>query len=128
MTSRELETWELWFPNAAANGLLFARSRIDQTRVLWIHAAPAVLAVTVRNHLDHPIAHEGQLTRQGPQLPMTRLNRTEAAIERHDGWPTSADLGSLVVLPGGEVGVLLEWWNADDHSEWRWRVEFYNHR
>ena len=42
--------------------------------------------------------------------------------------PTSNDLGSLIILPGGEVGTLLEWWNAEDGTEWRWRVEFYNHR
>jgi hypothetical protein len=33
-----------------------------------------------------------------------------------------------VVLPGGEVGILLAWWNAEDGSEWRWQVEFYNQR
>ena len=35
--------------------------------------------------------------------------------------------GALVILPGGEVGTLVAWWNAADGSEWRWRVEFYNH-
>lgn len=44
-----------------------------------------------------------------------------------DGWPTDADLGRLVILPGGEAGILQAWWNADDRSEWRWSVEFYNH-
>ena len=38
------------------------------------------------------------------------------------------DVGRLVLLPGGEVGTLLRWWNADDHSEWRWQIELYNHR
>ena len=33
-----------------------------------------------------------------------------------------------VLLPGGEVGVLLSWRNAADESEWRWQVEFYNQR
>jgi hypothetical protein len=26
------------------------------------------------------------------------------------------------------VGHLRSWWNAPDHDEWRWSVEFYNHR
>jgi hypothetical protein len=26
-----------------------------------------------------------------------------------------------------EAGTLLEWWNAADGSEWRWKIEFYNH-
>jgi hypothetical protein len=30
------------------------------------------------------------------------------------------------MLPGGEVGILKSWWNAPDHKEWRWQVEFYN--
>ena len=40
--------------------------------------------------------------------------------------PADHDLGSPVLLPGGEVGVLLSWRNAADESEWRWQVEFYN--
>ena len=36
------------------------------------------------------------------------------------------DLGSPVLLPGGEVDILLRWWNAAAESEWRWQVEFYN--
>jgi hypothetical protein len=31
-----------------------------------------------------------------------------------------------VILPGGEVGILLEWRHAEDRSAWRWRVEFAN--
>jgi hypothetical protein len=58
---------------------------------------------------------------------MTRLTRRGEQIEREDRWPTEADLGALVILPGGEVGRLTRWWNADDGSEWRWQVEFYNH-
>jgi hypothetical protein len=34
----------------------------------------------------------------------------------------------MVILPGGEVGELLKSWNAKDGSEWRWQIEFYNHR
>ncbi len=41
---------------------------------------------------------------------------------------TQDDLGALVMLPGGDVGTLIEWWNAGDGREWRWRVEFYNRR
>jgi hypothetical protein len=32
----------------------------------------------------------------------------------------------VVLLPGGEAGILKSWWNADDRKEWRWDVEFYN--
>ena len=59
---------------------------------------------------------------------MAFLTRHGTDILREDRWPTEADLGCLVILPGGEVGTLKAWWNAPDGSEWRWQVEFYNHR
>jgi hypothetical protein len=49
-------------------------------------------------------------------------------VIREDRWPTDADLGAIVILPGGEAGVLTAWWNADDGSAWRWSVEFSNRR
>jgi hypothetical protein len=33
-----------------------------------------------------------------------------------------------VILPGGEVGTLVQWWHSDDRSEWRWQIELYNRR
>jgi hypothetical protein len=61
---------------------------------------------------------------------MTRLSLGDGGsrLVREDRWPSADDLGALVILPGGEVGTLVEWWNAPDSSEWRWRVEFYNRR
>ena len=58
---------------------------------------------------------------------MSFLVRRDREITLEDGWPTEADLGRLVILPGGEAGILQKWWNAEDKSEWRWGVEFYNH-
>lgn len=124
----DLQTWEVWYPEAASTGLLVARGRIDPATSLWLHAAPPTLAVTVRDGDDRPIAQGEGLTREGPQLPMTHLWLEGEQVRREDRWPTGADLGRLVILPGGEVGRLVEWWNAEDGSEWRWRVEFYNHR
>ena len=128
MNDTRLQTWELWYPAAAATGLEFARGRIDPTNVLWVHAAPEELAVTVRRGDDRAVARGEPLRRQGERYPMTRLWIEDGRVRREDRWPTPADIGSLVILPGGEVGTLLEWWNAEDGSEWRWRVEFYNHR
>lgn len=127
-TDRRPETWELWYPNAGATGLLVARARIDPTEVLWAHAVPEHLAVTVRDGDDRVSARGEPLARKGEQLPMTRLSRQGDRIEREDRWPTQGDLGALVILPGGEVGTLTAWWHATDGSEWRWQVEFYNHR
>ena len=121
------ETWDLWYPGAAATGLPFARGRLDPTDVLWVHSAPKKVDVTVRR-FDGAVRARGEVTRSGGYLPMTRLWLTEGRVEREDRWPTEDDLGSVVLLPGGEVGTLVEWWNAPDGSEWRWRLEFYNRR
>jgi hypothetical protein len=95
--------------------------------VLWVHAAPDVLTVTVYEG-ERVVAQGTDLQRAGAEYPMTRLWREGDQVRREDRWPTAADLSSLVLLPGGEVGTLLGWWNAADGSEWRWQVEFYNHR
>jgi hypothetical protein len=124
----EMQTWDLWYPEAAATGLPFARGRLDPADVLWVHSAPEVLAVAVRDDQGQIVAQGENLRRTGPQLPMTRLWLEGARVRREDRWPRAADLGALVILPGGEVGTLRAWWHADDGSEWRWQIEFYNHR
>ena len=58
--------------------------------------------------------------------PMSFLVRRGTSITLEDGWPTEQDIGLVVILPGGEAGILKSWWNADDRKEWRWQVEFYN--
>jgi hypothetical protein len=126
MADARLHTWELWFPEAAATGLPFARGRLDPTEVLWVHAAPPTLAVTVRTGDERVVARGESLARSGSRLPMTRLWLEGDQVRREDRWPTAADLGSPVILPGGEVGRLTAWWQAEDGSEWRWQVEFYN--
>lgn len=123
-----MQTWEVWYPEAAATGLLVARGRIDPTDMLWLHAAPPTLAVTVRDADERVMASGEGLARAGERFPMTRLWVEGGTIRREDRWPTDADLGALVLLPGGEVGALTAWWNAADGAEWRWSVEFYNHR
>lgn len=125
--ARPMQTWDLWYPGAAATGLPFARGSLDPTDVLWVHSAPKKLDVTVRT-VDGGVVARGLVGREGPYLPMSRLSLVDGTLHREDRWPTADDLGSLVILPGGEVGTLVEWWNAPDGSEWRWRVEFYNHR
>jgi hypothetical protein len=121
-------TWELYYPEAAATGLPIARARVDPTDVVWVHAAPPVLAVTVREGDDRVIARGEPLARVGPYLPMTRLARRGDSIVREDRWPADADLGAVVIVPGGEAGILTAWWNAPDGNEWRWNVEFADRR
>jgi hypothetical protein len=124
-----VEHWDLWFPAAGATGLSFARSKVDGEvagdRVL-VHAAPPKLAVTVRDADGKVVAEGGRLERGQPG-PMSYLVRDGDRIRLEDGWPGPEDLGRLVILPGGEAGILKAWWHADDRSEWRWQVEFSNH-
>ena len=123
----KMHIWELWFPGAGATGLPFARARIDPQDVLWVHAAPATLAVTIRDGEDRVIARSESLERRGERFPMTRLSRAGTSLTREDRWPTADDLGAVVILCGGEAGILKSWWNAADGSEWRWQIEFGNH-
>lgn len=121
------ETWDLWFPGAAATGIPFARSKIDPAERLLVHAAPPLLNVSVRGG-DGGLLAQGEQLEATAETPITRLTRRGGSIVREDIWPKASDVGGVVILPGGEAGTLLEWWNADDHSEWRWRVEFYNRK
>lgn len=123
----QLQIWDLWYPQAAATGVPFARGRLDATNVLLVHAAPPMLTIEVRSDSGKRIAYAQDLA-QTADRPMARLTVQGESIRREDLWPTQEDLGRLVILPGGEVGQLLSWWNAEDGSEWRWQVEFYNHR
>jgi hypothetical protein len=127
MTHAKQHIWDLWYPDAAAQGLPFARGRLDTTDVLLVHAAPGTLDVAVRNDAGQLLARGSGLARTA-DLPMARLTMEDEQIHREDRWPTDDDIGRPVMLPGGEVGILLDWWNAEDGAEWRWRVEFYNHR
>jgi hypothetical protein len=126
-TKSELQIWDLWYPQAAATGVAFARGRIDPMNILLVHAAPPMLTVEVRTDSGKRIAYAQDLP-QTADRPIARLTVQGETITREDLWPTPSDIGQFVILPGGEVGQLLSWWNAEDGSEWRWQVEFYNHR
>jgi hypothetical protein len=127
MTDQAIEEWDLWFPKAAATGLPFARGRMAPCDTLLVHAAPPSLSVTVRDGQGAVLA-EGRDLPATADTPIARLTRRGARVEREDIWPGAQDIGRPVILPGGEVGVLLSWWNAEDHGEWRWRIELYNRR
>ena len=127
MAEKKMEEWDLWFPGAAANGLSFARGQVDSADVMLVHSAPPTLNVAVRS-LDGTLKAEGKDLEKTDDSPVTRLTRQGDTIVREDIWPTEEDIGRLILLPGGEAGVLLQWWNAPDKSEWRWKVEFYNHK
>jgi hypothetical protein len=120
-----METWDMTYPKAAAAGLYFARSRIEPAEEVIVHSPPPYLTVYV-------YAENGARRAYGVDLqstedtPMARLLIRGDKIERTDIWPDLNDIDKVVILPGGEAGILKEWWNAEDYSQWRWRVEFFN--
>ena len=121
------QVWELWYPAAAAQGLCFARGRLDETDRLWVHSPPPELRVEVRSDEGALLAFGDGLPRTD-ESPMALLERAGDRVIRRDLWPDASHVGMPVILPGGEVGILLSWWNSDARDEWRWQVEFYNHR
>ncbi len=123
------QIWDLWFPKGGATGISFCRSRIadDVGNTVLVHAAPPELDVTIRDQEGHMVAQGMGLVRDQPG-PMSFLHRVGTSVKLSDGWPSPNDVGKVVLLPGGEAGILTAWWHADDCSEWRWSVEFYNHR
>lgn len=124
---KSIQLWDLWYPQAGATGISFARGRLDTVNTLIVHAPPPMLTVEIRSGKGTRLAY-GQDLPQTIDTPMARLTRRGNKIVRQDLWPTQKDIGQVVILPGGEVGILMEWWNAEDGSEWRWQIEFYNHR
>jgi hypothetical protein len=122
-----LQIWDLWYPRAGATGVSFARGRLAGTNMLLVHAPPPMLTVEIRSENGQRLAYAKDLP-QTADRPIARLTVWGEQISRQDLWPEESDLGQVVILPGGEVGKLLSWWNAEDGSEWRWQVEFYNHR
>ena len=74
MTQPVHEIWDLWFPDAAAQGLSFARGRLQATERLLVHAAPEILSIDVRSDDGDLLARAERLKRTG-DYPISRLTR-----------------------------------------------------
>jgi len=127
MAESHHQIWDLWVPEIAAQGLSFARGRLEATDVVLVHAVGTTLSVEVRDDAGRVLARGTRLPRTA-DTPMARLTRTGDTITRADIWPTDAEYGVPVIVAGGEVGLLQAWWNAPDETAWRWSLAFYNHR
>ncbi len=125
----KLYFWELRNPDGAMMGTEFSHALTDPFEVVLAHALPKSLDITVRDEQDNLIARAKSL--QDPDngyTPMSRLTIAGDSFVRQNIWPTEKDYGLPVILAGGEVGILQKWWNSSDHIQWRWSVEFYNHK
>lgn len=123
----EQQIWDLWIPDVAAQGILFARGRLNATPILLVHAAPEKLSIEVYDD-KRVILAQGTNLQRTANTPMARLQLQGKHLTREDIWPSEEDLGRPVILAGGEVGILQQWWNDKEEQQWRWRLEFYNHR
>jgi hypothetical protein len=118
--------WEIRSPEGGAKGLEFARAEMDAAhRTTLVHAAPSAIDVVVTAD-GFVIGQAHDLRDDTRATPMSRLRLDGATLTRENIWPAQEDVGLPVILPGGEVGILLAWSNAEDGSEWTWRVEFHN--
>lgn len=122
-----VQIWELRSPDGGSSGLEFARARMDPHERVIVHAAPSRMNVEVYDESGRLIA-KGSRLKSSEHTPMARLTIEGDTVRREQIWPTDADLGLPVIMPGGEVGILTAWWNADDHTAWRWSIELSNHR
>jgi hypothetical protein len=119
-----LHFWTLWAPGAAT-GIYVGRGALDPTDQLLVHAAPPLLNVEITEGKSTLLASANDLEATA-ETPMCLLTRRGDHITREDLWPTADHYGLPVLLPGGEVGILDQWWHANDQKEWRWQVTFYN--
>jgi hypothetical protein len=120
-------TWNVRSRDGGMNGLEFSRCTTAGgfSRVL-VHAAPARMSVDIADDDGRTIARS-DLDRVGEYSPMTLLEIASGSVRRTEVWPSDDLYGVLVILAGGEAGRLTRWHHAEDHSWWRWSVEFANH-
>jgi hypothetical protein len=123
--SEDLHTWEIRNPDGGMLGLEFAKGRMAAHTEVLSHALPERVDIEVRDGSGTCVASAQGLA-GGGSTPMARLAIVGEAITRENVWPVDEDLGKPVILPGGEIGMLRSWWNAEDGSQWTWTIELHN--
>lgn len=119
--------WDIRSTDGGMLGLEVARGIMAACTCVLAHSLPERVDVVVRDDAGAVVA-KGDALGADEQTPMARLAIEDGKVTRRQVWPDGSDAGRPVILPGGEVGILQSWWNADDGSEWRWQVEFHNRK
>jgi hypothetical protein len=121
-----IHIWEIRNPDGGQSGLEVARARMAPHGDVIGHAFPERVDIEIYDEARSLVARGTDLASE-LSSPMARLVIRGTTVERENVWPDESDLEKLVILPGGEVGILKSWWHAEDHSAWTWTVEFSNH-
>jgi hypothetical protein len=123
----DVHVWAIRNPDGGANGLEFARATVAPHDEVLVHAAPSTVDVRVYENGGALVALGEGLEATG-DAPMARLRIDGLRISREEVWPTEREHGMVVILCGGEAGILRAWSNDGERSEWRWRLELSNRR
>ena len=123
----DVHVWSIRSTDGGSTGLEFSRARIAPTETVLVHATPSTIDVGVYENGGTLVAI-GERLHSTDETPMTRLRLDGLRVLREEIWPSDEDLDSVVILAGGEAGVLRQWWHAEDHSAWRWSLELSNRK
>lgn len=115
--------WLLRSSDGGAQGLEFARAQTDVVSTVLVHAAPTALDVEVLENGERLIATGRNLHVEGGPSPMARLFVDGVRVVRATAWPEDVDVGSVVLLAGGEAGILRAWSNDPERTRWTWSLE-----
>jgi hypothetical protein len=69
-TNSQLQIWDVWYSQAGATGIPFARGRLQETNSLLVHAPPPVLTVEVRNNRGQRLAFARDLEQTARIIPV----------------------------------------------------------
>jgi hypothetical protein len=106
-----------------SDGLEFATAKIDPSfRTVLVHDPPDRMRVDVSLNGADLVGSGTDLS--GGDGPMVRLRWEGLVVLAEPIWPAEEDLGTPVILPGGEVGTLLRWETSTSRRSWTWQVEF----
>ncbi|MDP9184141.1 MAG: hypothetical protein M3O29_00540 [Actinomycetota bacterium] len=116
--------WAIRGADGGSAGLEFARAKVEPSDTVLVHAAPARLDVEVFADGERLVATGRDLQpTETMDSPMTRLTIDGSTVHRRAVWPAQEDLGSIVLLPGGEAGQLRTWTTPQDRRSWVWTLE-----
>lgn len=121
------QLWDIRGVDGGATGLPFSLARIEEQTVVLAHALPSTINVEVRTEGGDLIA-KGTELEHSVESPMARLTISGRNVRRENIWPTEQDEHLVVILAGGEAGLLEKWSNDDAQTEWTWTVKFHNHK